>query len=662
MANQIINVIVNSKGAVTVARELNAIGDSAKSTATYLNGLRGVLAAALTFSGAAKILETIDSFTSLNNRLKLVADSTNTVSQSWERLLVIANGSYSTIGNTVDLYFRVAQAYKAWGESAEKAYKFTELFQKAAILSGSTMQTTSQAVYQFSQALNKGKLDGDEFRSVLEGLPYVANIIQKSLGVTRSELYKLSKDGKISVDRIKQAFEEAANTIQGDWSKITPTIGMALTVLNNKWIDFIGSIQTSTGIFSGFAYLILAIANNFTLLAIALTPVVVSLGFLAGRLGVGLVVTGFKDLTKVLKEATVVQWLFNAAVSANPYVLVAIAIAAIIAGIVYFRNELGLTNEALSAMWSNITAVFAPLIGFLNPIITAVASVVSLFLEWNAVFIALRAVASVTGADIMALFSSIGGAVKSLISYLGEALGPLFASLMELGSAFYSVMMDIVNLFVELLTPAFNLYYEAFRTAWLFIQPAMIKFLAFLKDIIDGWKLIGNYLAQNFLPSIKAVFEGWIFIIKSVVDWINRIINALRSAIALMKQLLGMQGSAAGGGGKSPGAHYGAQFQAGEGFASGGSFRVGGTGAGRDTTPVSFRAERGERVTVETKKQQRDADNNNKTPEVNVPVTNINVIDPNMMIEVMNSAAGQRTNINVIKNNAAEIKQILGVV
>lgn len=657
MANQIINVVVNSKGAVTVIRELDAMGASAKSTATYLNGLRAVLAAALTFSGAGQIIETINTFTALQNRLRQVADANMSVNESWTKLLQIANSSYSAIDSTVDLYFRVAQAYKAWGQSAKEAMEFTELFQKSAILSGSTMQTTTQAVYQFGQALNKGKLDGDEFRSVLEGLPYVANIIQKSLGVTRAELYQMSKEGKISVDRIKQAFEEAAKTIQSDWKNITPTIGMAIQVLKNNWTDFIGSIETSTGIFSGFAYLILAVANNFTLLAIALTPVAISLGFLAGRLGIGLVVMGFKDLVTVLREATIVQWLFNAAVSANPYVIAVAAIVAVVAALVYFRNELGLTNEVLTAIWGTITSTFTSLIGYLTSAYQAVAPVLQAFLEWNVVFIAIRAAASLTMADIVAMFTAISEAVQSFVGYMRQALGPLFTSLIELATAFYNLVMDIVNLYAEAFAPAIKITSDAFKSMWEYVGPTLMRFVGFLKDIFDGWKLIASFLKSNFLPAVKAVFEGWLFLIKSVVDGISKIINFLRTAISLFSQLSGM-----GGGGAAPGAHYGAQFKAGEGFANGGAFKVPGTNSGRDSTPVSFRAERGERVTVETKKQQRQSDNSNQAPSVNVPITNVTVLDPNMMVGVMSSAAGQRVHLNTIKDNASEIKQMLGIV
>lgn len=656
--SQIINVIVNSKGAVTVTKQLNAMGESARTTTTYLNSLRAILASALTFSGVSAITKVADEFTNLQNKLRIVSDESNTVAQSWTRLMQIANNSYSTIDSTVDLYFRVAQAYKAWGESAEKAYQFTELFQKAAILSGSSMQTTSQAVYQFGQALNKGKLDGDEFRSVLEGLPYVANILQKSLGVTRAELYKMSAQGKISIDRVKEAFESAASTITQDWTKVTPTIGMAMNVLRSNWVDFVGEIQTSTGVFSGIAQVILLVANNFKLLAVALAPVALSLAFLAGRAGLGLVVIGFKDMAEALKLATAAQWLFNVAVSANPYVIAITIITAVIAAIVYFREELGLTTEVLNNLWSTAVQVFTYIFTTLNPIGALLDIIVQQFGGWLAVWEAIKSVAIEFGVLVTGLFTSIAESASSLAQYMGEALAPVFIELSALAQNFFGLVKDIFDTFKDLLTPAIVALEPAFKKVWDYIEPTLSRFLKILGDIYQGWINIANYIKISFFPIIKDAFEGWIIIIRKIIDFVSDLISALRTALSVARQLSGASpGGAAGGGG----AHYGAQFYAGE-FASGGQFKVGGTNSGRDTTPVAFRAERGERVTVETKKQQRQADNANVTPSVNVPVQIVNVIDPQTLAAAMQTQTGVKVLKNVITVNREEFQGILGVV
>ena len=233
-----------------------------------------------------------------------------------------------------------------------------------------------------------------------------------------------------------------------------------------------------------------------------------------------------------------------------------------------------------------------------------------------------------------------------------------FSRLIGLAQAFFGLLMDIVNLFAQQLSPAIKLVDVAFKAFWDFAGPSLVKFGGVLADIYEGWKKIGIYLSNNFLPAVRAVFEGWLFLIDSVVKGIASIINFLRQAIALFQTMASLSGGGGGGGG----AHYGAQFQAEKGFATGGAFKVGGDNTGRDSTPVSFRAERGERVTVETKKQQQANDNAQQAVNVNVPITSITVFDPNMMVDAMASSKGQRTHIETIKNNASEIKNILGIV
>ena len=653
--SQIINVIVNPQGAVTVKRQLGEIGEAARTTTTYLNGLRAILASALTFSGVQGIMEAIDQYTQLTNRLRLVASANETVTQSWDRLLKMANSSYSTIDSTVNLYFRVAQAYKAWGESAQKAYEFTELFQQAAILSGSSMQTTAQAVYQFGQALNKGKLDGDEFRSVLEGLPYVANLIQKELGVTRAELYKMSEDGKISLDRIKRAFESAAKKIKADWGSVTPTLGMALNIFRNQWIDFVGDVQNSTGIFSIIAQGIILVANNFHLLMAALTPVVASLGFLAGRLVLGLVVTGIRDMAMVITRIIPIIWAWNASLLANPIVAIGTAIAGIIVTLIYFKDEI-IALISSSTMLQAASGVASAIVALFSPLGDLIGKVIDKFKSWLPSWEQIKKAASDVGGVISAVFTRIMNGAVAVANYVAKAFLIPWLEFKALLSEIGGLFAEVADMVTNNLGVAIKDLGKTFKPVWDLMQPALQETKRILKDIWEGWKILGSYLQNTFGGIVKDVFDGWIIILREVIDVVRRIVQALREAVALMKAVGGGMG-----GGGGVGANYGFQGYAGE-FNSGGGFKVGGTGAGRDTTPVSFRANRGERVTVETKRQQRMNDNykGSEPANVNVPVGITNVLDMNMIPAANESLAGQRSIINAIKFNRDEIALILG--
>lgn len=661
MVTQLINVIVNSQGFVTVQKQLSSLGDSAKTTTTYLNSMRAMLAAAMTFTGLNQIIQVVDTFTQLQNRLKLVTDGTEDLNAKWTELVNIANSSYSSIESTVTLYQRVAQAFKAWGDSAENAMEFTDLFQKAAVLSGSSVQTTAQAVYQFGQALNKGKLDGDEFKSVLEGLPYVAKLIQDSLGVTRAELYEMSADGKISVERLKEAFTDAAAAIRGDFSKVTPTIGMALVVLENKWTEFIGKIQTGSGIFTLLARAILLVADNLGLFLIALTPVITALTYLGARVLVGLVVTGLTDMMMAIRTMIPVIVTFNATLWANPLVLVVAGIIAFIAAIVYFRNEIGLTNEALSSFWLVISTVFTSMVTYMNPINVLFALITGHFLTWEQIISSLGVAWTVFASVVTTVFQAIATGVKQAITYIGTQLVIAVNKVVGIFKEWYGLVGDVAGLFSDLLAPAINLLQPYFSKFWEYARPAFEQLSKMAETVYEWIKKIGDFIANDLFNAIKTGISFWVEALQNVLDVIQMIISALRTAISLMRSAIGMGSGMGGGGGGGAGANYGLQGYAGE-FNKGGGFKVGGTGAGRDTTAVSFRANRGERVTVETKRQQREADNSNGgAASVNVPVQITNVLDPNIMVAAMDSSSGQRSIVNIIAVNRDEILNVLGV-
>ncbi len=95
------------------------------------------------------------------------------------------------------------------------------------------------------------------------------------------------------------------------------------------------------------------------------------------------------------------------------------------------------------------------------------------------------------------------------------------------------------------------------------------------------------------------------------------------------------------------------------GFATGGSFMVGGEG-GTDNNLVAFRASRGERVDVLTPAQQ-SAQTQGQTSASSAPVsvTIINVVDPNQIPEIMASEAGQNATLNTISLNGSTVRQAI---
>lgn len=266
MATETIDIIVRENGARVVKRNLEEIGAVAERS---VRGLRLLQNALFVLGGAgllAGLTRMLDTLTNFENRLVLVTKSTNELNAVQEELFNISNRTRSNFESTAEIYTRVALAVRELGLSQRDTLNFTETLNQATILSGAGAREASAALIQLSQGLASGRLNGDELRSVLEQLPFVADIIAKQLGVTRGQLRKLGADGKITTDIIIEAFRNAREEIAGKFAQTVPTVGQAFGVLRTEALRVLDAFDDSTGASATVARAIIALANSLNVL------------------------------------------------------------------------------------------------------------------------------------------------------------------------------------------------------------------------------------------------------------------------------------------------------------------------------------------------------------------------------------------------------------
>ena len=98
-------------------------------------------------------------------------------------------------------------------------------------------------------------------------------------------------------------------------------------------------------------------------------------------------------------------------------------------------------------------------------------------------------------------------------------------------------------------------------------------------------------------------------------------------------------------------------------YATGGQFTVAGGRAGVDTNNINMNVTRGERVTIETPKQQRETDAalaGGGTPAVDARTKVVNLFDEKSFIGAMDSDEGERVIMNIIKRNPDGIAAAIG--
>ncbi len=249
---------------------------------------------------AKKISRITDQYTLMSSRIALMNDGTQTNKQLLDKISASANrarGSYHDMADTVSKLGILAK--DAFNSNDEMIF-FAEQMNKQFKIGGASIQEQTAAMYQLTQAMASGRLQGDEFRSIMENAPMLAQAIADEMGVTIGELRELSSEGAITAEVIKNAMVSSAEKTNEQFAKIPMTFEDTMTLLGNTTakafepvLDVIGKITTSSEFQTGISLMTSTIQGFAAVAYVAIEGI-------AGAFSlVGSVVTGVAELIQI---------------------------------------------------------------------------------------------------------------------------------------------------------------------------------------------------------------------------------------------------------------------------------------------------------------------------------------------------------------------------
>lgn len=271
-------IVIDAKNAERNARnlgnELDSIerkGDFASKSMDSLSvatrQLAGYMAGLVTVSAA---ISKMDTYTGLQNRLKLVTNNQVELNKATEDTFRIAQKTYSAWDSVLQVYQRFSDNAKTLNLTMDDTARLTETVSKAVAISGASAAAADAALVQFGQALASGTLRGEELNSVMEQTPALAKAIAQGMGITVGELRTVAAEGKITSQEIVKALKNVQNDVDALFAKTDITIGQSMTLLNNEITKFVGESGKGSGAAQVLAGTIQTLASNLDVLTSAM--------------------------------------------------------------------------------------------------------------------------------------------------------------------------------------------------------------------------------------------------------------------------------------------------------------------------------------------------------------------------------------------------------
>lgn len=324
-----------------------------------------------------KVIDLSDQLTSNTARLNLIVEDGGSVAELEAKIMASAERARAP-------YLDTASAISKLGANARSAFSgndeliaFMEQVNKQFAIGGASVQEQSNAMVQLTQAMSAGTLRGEELNSILDQAPGIARAIEQYMGAAEGSIKSYAEDGLISAQVVKNALFAAADQTNAKFESMPQTFAQIWTSIKNQALEAFRPIlqrindiansarfqqfvtnavaliqriaSVAAGIFEFFMGIVNIIADNWGIIE----PILI--GVAAGLVAMKIATLAQAAATWV---ATAAQNGLNLSMLACPATWIAIAIAAVVAAVLWLGKAVGGLDVLWKYAWASMQVAF----------------------------------------------------------------------------------------------------------------------------------------------------------------------------------------------------------------------------------------------------------------------------------------------------------------
>lgn len=249
-----------------IEKEAEARGRSISNALSLVGkGIAGALAGLGAGFSLNEVRKAADDYIKIINTLKTAGVAGGELDSVFGKLFDTAQRNAVPLDALAQLYGRVSQAQTTLKATSTELLGLTDIVAQSLRVSGTSATEASGSLLQLAQALSGGKVQAEEYNSLLDGmypLLQAAAAGLKEAGGDVAKLTSLVKDGKVSSEAFFRAIQAGAPTLEQKLAGSVLTTEQAMTKLNNEFVKAVGEFDKATGASQALAGAITSLAGS----------------------------------------------------------------------------------------------------------------------------------------------------------------------------------------------------------------------------------------------------------------------------------------------------------------------------------------------------------------------------------------------------------------
>jgi tape measure domain-containing protein len=152
-----------------------------------------------------------------------------------------------SLADTTDVYARLGVGLRKTASSSQ-ILQLTQSVEQLGAISGASKTALSAGLLQFGQAMSAGIVRAEEFNSVVENLPMLAEEIAKGFDTDTGSLRKMVLEGEVLSNDVMNILLERAEQIQQRFDEMPLTFARVQNAAFVTFQETIGLIEKNTGV------------------------------------------------------------------------------------------------------------------------------------------------------------------------------------------------------------------------------------------------------------------------------------------------------------------------------------------------------------------------------------------------------------------------------
>lgn len=475
------------------------IQDGTTHANTLTDTIKRAAGAYITMQSIKGIVGASDELTQTAARLDLMNDGLQSTQELQDKIYLSAERARASYNATADSVAKFGLLAGEAFQSSDEIIAFSELMNKSFKIGGSSATEQAAAMYQLNQALSSGRLQGDEYRSIIENAPLLKKSIEDymiSVQHAKGTMKDWAADGMLTADVIKAALFRSADEINEKFEKIPMTWGDIISKLKNGAIRAFNPVLQRINAMANSEAIQTFVDNTINAMAM-IASVVLNIFDVVGQVG-GFIADNWSVIEPIVIAVAAAMGLYTAALIVNSAVQGINNIQKIIATVQEYAHAKAVLKNASAHTAETVATAKATV---------AQASFNTTLLACPITWIILAVIAFIV------IVYTLVAAINKLTNTTSSAMGVICGVFAMAAAAIWNTILGVVNYVIGIGVELYNLigsFANFFANVFDHPVEAILKLFADMFDFILGIVQSAATLIDTVLDSdISGAVEGF---------------------------------------------------------------------------------------------------------------------------------------------------------